>query len=535
MKTKPMRRDLLVLLLAALVVRLVTAALITRPGYMDTAYYATGAIRLAQGEGLSDPFIWNYLDDPVGIPRPGFLYWMPLPALLAAPFAALFPGSFFALQLPFVLLSALLPSLTYAIARQVAQRRQIAWLAGLLMVFSGFFAPYWTLPETFTPFALAAALALWLATKRPGQRARDRLLLPALSGAMAGLAHLTRADGILILPIVLVAPLFTIYLRRMEERSPRNTRRSVLPPLARHLSFVILGYLLVMLPWFARNLALTGAPLPSAGTQTLWLRTYDDLFCYRCDLSLRSYLDWGWRNILDSKLWAAGVNLQRFWAENCLIFLLPFTLLGLYRLRRQPPIALAIVFLGLIYLAHSLAFTFPGPRGGFFHSSAAALPFLNIAAAVGLDAAITWAARKRRWNVPQARQVFSSAAVLLALGLTIFATAGKVSAWRSAYTAYEQIDRWLTEEQAASPDDVTMVGDPPAFWYFTRRPAVAVPNEGEDRLLVVADRYHVTCLVLDANHPKPLTPVYEGTAELAYLERLQAFDEFYIYRINRRQ
>ncbi|MBE9509190.1 MAG: hypothetical protein IMY86_14220, partial [Chloroflexi bacterium] len=62
------RRDLLWLLFLALAVRLAVAALIRRPGYMDTAYYAAGAVRLAQGGGLSEPFLWNYLDDPAGLP-----------------------------------------------------------------------------------------------------------------------------------------------------------------------------------------------------------------------------------------------------------------------------------------------------------------------------------------------------------------------------------------------------------------------------------------------------------------------------------
>jgi len=102
------RRDLLWLFFLALAVRLATAALIRRPGYMDTAYYAAGAVRLAQGGGFSEPFLWNYLDDPAGLPHPGFLYWMPLPSLLAAPFAALFSN----LQSPISILF-LSPSLSF--------------------------------------------------------------------------------------------------------------------------------------------------------------------------------------------------------------------------------------------------------------------------------------------------------------------------------------------------------------------------------------------------------------------------------------
>ncbi len=52
------------------------------PGYMDADYYYAGGVRLAQGFGFSDPFLWNFLDDPQGLPHPSHTYWMPLPSIL---------------------------------------------------------------------------------------------------------------------------------------------------------------------------------------------------------------------------------------------------------------------------------------------------------------------------------------------------------------------------------------------------------------------------------------------------------------------
>jgi hypothetical protein len=460
---------------------------------MDPAYYAAGAVRLAEGGGLTEPFLWNYLDDPAGIPRPGFLYWMPLPSLLAAPLAVLFPGSFFALQLPFVLLSALLPVVGYAVARQVTGTRRHAWAVGLLTLFSGYFFPYWTLPETFAPFALFGSVALWLAGKRREWWASG------LAGLLVGLAHLTRADGILLLPVVALAPLFSL--------QSRNTRRAT--RFTFHVSRIlpiILGYLLVMIPWFARNLAIIGTPLSSAGTKTLWLTNYDDLYCYGCDLSLRSYLAWGWEGILRSKLWAVGVNLERFLAEDCLVFLLPFVLVGLYRLRHRLPLVLSAVYLCIVFLAHSLAFTFPGPRGGFFHASAAVLPFLFAAGMEGLEATVDWAARRRRWNRHQAQVVFSTAAVVAAVALSAYVAVEKLPGLWNADAVYLEVDAWLDEHNIADSTTV-MVGNPPAFWYHTHRPAVVVPNGDVETLLVVADRYEVAYVVLDRNRPALLWDV----------------------------
>lgn len=514
------RRDVLFLFSLTIAVRLIVASLMDEPGYMDVAYYTTGALQLARGEGFTEPFIWNYLDRPAGLPHPGFLYWMPLPSILAAPFAILFPGSFFALQLPFALLSALLPPLTYWMAWRTSSQRIVAWLAGLLVLFSGLFFPYWTLPETFTPVALSGSLALWLAGTG-GSRNKRRNPSFLLAGGLVGLAHLTRADGILLLPVIALAA----FISPAEHRgspSPGESPNALQFTPSRSslvlLSLMLIGYLVVMAPWFVRNLAVTGSPLSPAGTQTLWLRDYNDIFCYHCDLSPSSYLAWGWSNILNSKWWAAKINLQRFLAENCLVFLLPFTLFGLYRLRRRLPFLLSTVYLFLLFLAHSFAFTFPGPRGGFFHASIATLPFLHTAAAEALHVTIRWAGRKRRWNLRQSQVVFTIAVVLLATILSAYALVGKLSVWRDELAAYADVEAHIEQEV---PQGVRMmVGNPPALWYVTRRPAVMVPNEGLETVLEVSDRYDVGYLLLDRNHPPPLEDVYEGRIDSPRLSRI---------------
>jgi hypothetical protein len=271
---------------------------------------------------------------------------------------------------------------------------------------------------------------------------------------------------------------------------------------------VFLGYLLTLAPWFARDMVVIGMPLSPAGTKTIWLTDYDDLFCYDCDLSLSSYLAWGWGNILRAKLSALWINFQRFLAEDCLVFLLPFTVIGIYRLRRRLVFALAAAYLLLTYLAHSLAFTYPGWRGGFFHASGALLPFLYVAAMEGLDGAVHWVAQRRRtWSYQRARAVFGVAAIVIAMALSSYTAWEKLTAWRRADVTYRRIDRWLTSQGVSNA--TVMTADPPSFWYHTGRPAVVVPNEDVRTLLAVCDRYGVEYLVLEINHPAELTALYE--------------------------
>ena len=187
------RRDLLTLFVFALLARSVVAALQSQPGYMDADYYTVGAQRLAGGFGFNEPFVWNYLDNPARLPHPSHLYWMPLPSLLGAASLAIFGSTYRAAQLPFVLLASIVPLIAYAIAWRVTAQRRAAWIAALLAMFSGFYVPFWGVPESFAPYAVFGSLALLLA----GTAGTKRGWLAA--GVCAGLAHLTRADGLLLL------------------------------------------------------------------------------------------------------------------------------------------------------------------------------------------------------------------------------------------------------------------------------------------------------------------------------------------------
>jgi hypothetical protein len=74
------RRLWLGLYVGALIVRLLLAWLVKTPSYYDAWYYQDAALGLVGGDGLTDHVIWNYLDDPQGLPRPACLYWLPMNA-----------------------------------------------------------------------------------------------------------------------------------------------------------------------------------------------------------------------------------------------------------------------------------------------------------------------------------------------------------------------------------------------------------------------------------------------------------------------
>lgn len=501
------------ILALAVVVRLLTAWLLRQPGYTDAYYYAVGARTLYAGEGFNEPFIWNYLDPPARLPHPGYLYWMPLTAMLGWAGIASLGDSFRAIQAPFVLISALLPLVAYAVAWDLTGKRKHAVLAGLLTVFPGFYSHVLVLPDTFAPFALAGSICLWAAGRGLCNRG---VAWFALAGVAAGFGHLSRADGLLLAAVVLVAAL--IHGGSVSDEPEDRKRR--LPTLAGNVACVAAGYLVVMGPWFARNWQVVGAPLSGAGTKTLFLRAYDDLFAYGRPLTLESYLAWGWGAILRSKAEALLLNLQRLWVENLLVFLLPFAALGLWRLRRDRLLWPFFLYLPLLFLSMTLLFPFPGTRGGQFHSGGALLPFFFAVSGPGLETVLRWAARRfQGWHAATAWPVFRSGLVGLAALLAFFALwrAGVLSGqWNKQGQGYAEIGERLAMQGA--PEAVVMVGDAPGFAWHTENAAIAIPSEPLDTILAVADRYGARYLVLDQTRPRTTDALFLGQAAPPRLE-----------------
>src|SRR5574339_34637 len=161
------------------------------PGYMDADYYFAGGLQLAQGHGFTEPYIWNYLDHPAGLPHPSHTYWMPLASIVSA------AGMWLTGQLtyaggrfPFVLLSACVPLLTAALAFRVSRQTHLAVVSGLLSIFSLYYAPFMPVPDNYALFMLLGGAFLLLAPY-------EQKWVPVALGMLAGLMTLARSDGLL--------------------------------------------------------------------------------------------------------------------------------------------------------------------------------------------------------------------------------------------------------------------------------------------------------------------------------------------------
>jgi 4-amino-4-deoxy-L-arabinose transferase-like glycosyltransferase len=491
--------------LAAIVLafRLATALPLDRAGYMDASYTVHIAEQLARGRGFTEEVLWNYLDAPTALPHPSNLYWMPLPAVLAAASFLVFGISYHAAQLPFILLSLVPPLFAFYLARRIFNRNDYAWMVGLLTAFSGFYTIYWVAPDNFTPFAVTTDLALlWMVFALGGKKGAW-----FVAGVLAGLSQLARADGFLLLAVV---PVTLVLTRRSLTVSARGTL------------IALLGFVLVLAPWLARNYLVAGSPLGPGGTHTLFLTSYQDLFRYDASgLTLAHYLDWGLANILASKLGALGFDLAVLLLGALQIFLAPFALIGAWQLRGRVEFKPALIYAGLLLSAMVLVFTFPGMHGSMLHSSAALVAFGAVAAPPGLDAAIQWIARRRkRWNERRAQVFFRTGFVALAFGLALFtysqgvfrdvlSTFPSSPLWNQRDEEYRAVGQALDALGVPATQPVLTV-DPPSFFNMTGRRSIYIPSDDLAAIQRAAQQFGAHYLVLQDDRPSCLDDLYAG-------------------------
>jgi len=499
---RPSYRWIIALLAIGLVVSLGAAIWIRTPGYMDAEYYFTTALRVVEEEGFTEPYLWNYLDDPVGIPHPSHLYWMPFTTIISTGSMMIFGTSFRSSQIPFLILTIALPILTALLSIYLHRNQGWAWRSGLLAIFSGFYLPFLLTSDTFILYAWVGSGALWAmveVSRRPSG------LRWVGVGVLVGLAHLIRTDGFLLLIPALITIRWTDHKR------------------SHAFIGLLIGYLLLIGPWWVRNILIVGQPIPPGNDRALWLLSYDELFTYPGNiLTSTRWLGSGFTSILGARLEALWTNFQRLLLENGIVFLSPFMVLGAYRFRSQPLTRIAILYLAIVLFVMSFVFPFAGSRGGFFHSGVAVMPVLWALVPPGLEVAINWGAKVRGWDRREAIKVLGTSVIAIVVILTGVLFWSKAIGpelnqprWESGLRTYNEVGDQL-RKLSPSPA-VVAVNNPPGFYLATNLECVVIPNGTVDMLRAVIEHYHVGWVVLDVNRPPGLAILYDEPTSIPWL------------------
>lgn len=514
------------LFLAGLLAALIAASFERAPGYMDADYYFAGALRIVDGKGDSEPYLWNYFNAPAALPVPSFSYWMPLSSFIAVPGLVLArTWDFFAARLFFLLLFACVPPLTALLAERLGAKPRQALLAGLLALFPGFYLPYIATTDSFSIYMVLGAGFFLTASNffiDPPLRFDWRRLI--LLGIISGLMHMARADGLFWLGAAGLVGLYGLVCPA--SRGQTHRRGEVLGQILRVGGFILMGYFLVAWPWYMRNLNVWGSLLPPGGSRAIWITEYEQTMIYPPELLTPAHwLAAGLGAHLQSRLDALGSHLQTAVAVQGEILLFPFIAAALWNLRRLPLVRLGSIMWLVTIAVMTLVFPFAGVNGGFFHSGAALQPLFWSLAPLGVEQVATWYAARRRFESPRRLMLFLMSVLIFAvicLSIMLYyqrviGTDLRQPRWESSHAHYQEVSRVL-DEAGAGADAVVMVNNPPGFWLASGRPAAVIPYGDEHTLISAALRYRARYVILETNNPRQLSDLYHNRVSPPELE-----------------
>lgn len=464
------------LVLAFVVVRVFNE----RPSYTDAYYHYNAAVRLASGDGLVDDYLWTYIAAPDALPAPSHLYWMPLTSIVSAVSMSLFGVNYFGAQVGLALAIWAASLVAFWLGVRFTGRIFLGWLASFLLLGGGFLLRMWGITDTFAIYAFVGSISLLLMGLGLADSHR-RWLWWILAGVFAALGHLTRSDGLLLLLVGMISLLWPL-------RSATMTWRSR----SQFLGLFVVSYLIVMLPWFLRNLNIIGSILPVGGTQAIWYTQYEDLFNYPPDANPQTFFESGLDQILQSRIEGMMSAIQNLIAIEGYIILTPFMLYALWVRRRDPFMRPMIWFAIGLHVAFSIVFTYPGIRGGMLHGLTALMPFWAALSFVGLQSAVSWmAARLSHWDQYKAETGFS---LMMAVVAIVFGLA--LGLPRRVLANDPMPELYQTLKQIVPEGERVMLNNPSELYYYTGLGGVSLPNEGPDIVQDIAAKYDIDYLVV---------------------------------------
>jgi 4-amino-4-deoxy-L-arabinose transferase-like glycosyltransferase len=473
---------ILLFLGTGLLLRLIFASRAQHPGHGDPPFYYTVAENIVDGRGLQIDYIWHYLSKPETITHASHDYWMPLASIIISIFMYAFGKSLFVALLPSILFGLGLGGVTYFWSRVYTSSDFVALSSACLVVFIPYLFRESLLTDTTVYYAVFVSLALYFMIK--GYTNARAFLLSAV---FIGLAHLTRQDGFLLVPVLLTSIFLSQHLWKTK---------------CRYVVLSLALYGTILLPLLIKNYQVFGSLSTPGVYKIMFLRTWGEAYSYK-EHSLQNYLDYGLANILRMKIDAGFTNVQtlyRFLGG----FLWAFVILGLFgatisrdRWRIYLP---PLLFLGLLYFLHTIVFSTSG-MGSFEASAAALIPFFLI---VSLEAVERYM---------QSRAITVALVVIVTLWL-LNQSIGEAHQWKELNTQMgrqlAKLQDVLSKQSDFSKDTVIMTRNPWEVYHSTRCKAVQIPNDDLDTIFQVASKYRATYLLLPTHRPALASRLYSG-------------------------
>ncbi len=505
----------LLLYALALAVRVVLIWHFPDPAYPDSFYYVDVAQALSRGDGFTVDFIWIFPEvggsipaDPV-LPIPSNAHWMPLASLVQVPFIALLGPTAWASALPFALIGALAAPLTWFVARDAKASRAVAVGAGILTAVPLLSVVYMTQPDNFSLYQPLVVAALWMGAR--GLRGSSRSFV--LAGLLAGLATLSRNDGLLVLGALGIA--FAWDRVRAWRSTPHAAPRI---PFLGAVACVGL-FVAVMAPWWLRQLDVFGSISPStASGKVLYIRDIAEWNSITTPATLERLLDMGIGPLLQTRIGGLIAALMIYTTLVAGFVLAPAMVVGGWARRRSLDFGPFFVFAGLLFAFSTLISAVHVPGGTFIHSAVALAPHSYILALEGVAVIVAWlAAHRRTWETAVATHVFQGAVVVFAVGAAVAGSAFVHGVWSASRDQFRIVASALDGAGAASTDRVMSI-DASGTRYWSGRGGAVLVNDPLETIEEVARAYGIDWLVVDrGDSVDAVAPLIDGGPRPAWL------------------
>jgi 4-amino-4-deoxy-L-arabinose transferase-like glycosyltransferase len=485
-------RTLLLLYGLAFVVRAVFMVQYPDPAYPDSYYYVDVARALAAGQGFTVDVVWIFAEvgsripDPAVLPIPSNAHWLPLASLVQVPFIAVLGPTAAASAMPAVLIGSLTAPLTWLIARDVGASRTVQLGAGILGAIPAAGTVFMAQPENFAIFQPLAAATLWLA----GRGLRGDVRAYVLSGLLVGVASLSRNDAFLL--GAAVGLVFVI------DRI-RAWRAGSVPRLPVSAAVACLAlYLVVIAPWWYRQLVVFGTLSPTASTgSAIWLTEFRQWNSITADTSIAAFLSQGAGPIITSRLLGFVAAAANFAVIVGSVVLVPFMAWGAWRRRRSDDFVPWFLYVGLMFAVWSLLFPLHIPGGAFIHSAVGMAPHAYILALEGIAALVLAMARRRpAWEPAKATPIFVWALVVFVVATAFLYAPVARRSWAAERATRVALATELDHLGVPATDRLMSI-DAAGFKYFTGRPGVTSPDDPIETIRSVAQAYGIRWLVLE--------------------------------------
>ena len=508
-------RTPLALFALALVVRLALIALFPDGAYPDSYYYVDVARSLAAGHGFNVDFIWIFVEvggkipaDPT-LPVPSNAHWMPLASIVQVPFIWLLGANAFASALPFALLGAITAPLAWLMARDVGASERVAVGTGVLVAIPVLATPFMGQPDNFALYQPLVMGAIWAA----GRGLRGHARSYAVAGALAGLATLSRSDGVLV--GVAIGMLFVG--DRLRAWWSGGGRRPRIPMWA---AVACAGlFILVVAPWFARQLVVFGAMSPSTATgKVLLIRDFSEWNSITTPATWEHLLGQGLGPLVTSRIGGLAAAVSIFAVLVGGVILVPFMVVGGWARRRSPDFAPFFLYGFILFTANCLIFAVHVPGGTFIHSAIGLAPHAYVLVFEGIALVVAWIARRRSsWDVERATRFFTVAAIGFAAVSGVGATMTTQAAWRARTDEHRFAAGALDAAGAAITDRVMSI-DASGTKYWSGRGGVVLVDDPLPTIEEVARAYDIRWLTLQrSDSVEVMAPVMNGEARPSWM------------------